>query len=413
MRLRRRGDAAIRSGSGSDHDAPFLWHLDLPSDENRPAAHSVFVRGWAAVPEGREVRSLAIDAAGIVPLLSEDRPDVRDRLPGYQVFGFCKLVPIDRAAAESEWRLVLDLDGEQLAAVLPIGQSAEDNAEFFRQKAKKLARVEELLRCPRVDEHSGQSCHGRLERDGLDALRCIECRHSYPSTERGFDFLTTELRAAAGIEDTENVSSWGYDPWAAEIIDQCPGLVLDNGSGLKGTYYDNVVNFEIVDYPTTDVLGVGEHLPFADATFDAVLSLVVLEHVRDPFRCASEITRVLKPGGRLYAAVPFLQPYHGYPHHYYNMTLRGLENLFTEQIEIERSGVPQYGLPIYTLTWFLNAYLEGLPPETAARFRDLRVSELLAPAEDYLDDAIVTAVDYDTSVQLACVNYVIGTKRQA
>jgi hypothetical protein len=26
--------------------------------------------------------------------------------------------------------------------------------------------------------------------------------------------------------------------------------------------------------------------------------------------------------------VPFLQPLHGYPHHYYNMTGEGLRNLF-------------------------------------------------------------------------------------
>ncbi|MGA8602935.1 MAG: class I SAM-dependent methyltransferase, partial [Beijerinckiaceae bacterium] len=56
-----------------------------------------------------------------------------------------------------------------------------------------------------------------------------------------------------------------------------------------------------------DIVGVGEHLPFESNTFDAVFSIAVLEHVRDPFRCAAEIARVLKRGGRFYCCIPFLQ----------------------------------------------------------------------------------------------------------
>ncbi len=41
-----------------------------------------------------------------------------------------------------------------------------------------------------------------------------------------------------------------------------------------------------------------DELPFADATFDAVLSLDVLEHLQRPGIFMAEIARVLKPGGR-------------------------------------------------------------------------------------------------------------------
>jgi len=37
----------------------------------------------------------------------------------------------------------------------------------------------------------------------------------------------------------------------------------DAGACKKRAYYDNVVNLEIVPYDTTDVLGVGEVLPFS------------------------------------------------------------------------------------------------------------------------------------------------------
>ncbi len=45
------------------------------------------------------------------------------------------------------------------------------------------------------------------------------------------------------------------------------------------------------------LVGVGEHLPFADAAFDIVYCCDVLEHVSSLEQVISEIARVLKPGG--------------------------------------------------------------------------------------------------------------------
>jgi SAM-dependent methyltransferase len=42
-----------------------------------------------------------------------------------------------------------------------------------------------------------------------------------------------------------------------------------------------------------------EHLPFEDASFDTVVSTLVLCTVGDPRRAVSEVARVLRPGGRL------------------------------------------------------------------------------------------------------------------
>ncbi|MEA3309220.1 MAG: class I SAM-dependent methyltransferase, partial [Chloroflexota bacterium] len=48
----------------------------------------------------------------------------------------------------------------------------------------------------------------------------------------------------------------------------------------------------------------GETLPFIDNIFDLVFSHEVLEHVTDDRRCARELVRVARPGGRIAIFVP-------------------------------------------------------------------------------------------------------------
>jgi 2-polyprenyl-3-methyl-5-hydroxy-6-metoxy-1,4-benzoquinol methylase len=51
----------------------------------------------------------------------------------------------------------------------------------------------------------------------------------------------------------------------------------------------------------------GERLPFADAEFDRVVVVDMLEHVRDEAAFVSELARVTKPGGRLIVNTPHLK----------------------------------------------------------------------------------------------------------
>ncbi len=59
--------------------------------------------------------------------------------------------------------------------------------------------------------------------------------------------------------------------------------------------------------PQTDLhVGSAESLPFADASFGAVVIKHVVEHLRDPELAISELGRVLAPGGILLLATPNL-----------------------------------------------------------------------------------------------------------
>ena len=366
------------------------------------------------MPRSARVEGPFLVGAERLPLGREHRPDVEMNLPEDQVIGFNRLVELTAHDTNRSWTLELFVDGVAYYEPIDVQTKPESYAAFVAAKERKLARIEHILRCPGRggDAEVHRPGAGRLERIDRSRMRCTTCSAVFSAGPRAFDFLSDDLRTLAGIADTENISAWDYDPIARTMIDEVGGgLVLDDGCGLRNAYVEQVVNFEIVPYPTTDVLGVGERLPFADESFDVVLSIAVLEHVRDPFRGAAEITRVLKRGGRVYAIVPHLQPYHGYPHHYYNMTRQGLEALFARDLVIEQAATPREGLPIWTLNWFLNRYVAGLPADVAHRFRSLRVGDLLGPSPGYLDEDFVRGLNEQATYELACTNFVIARRR--
>lgn len=255
--------------------------------------------------------------------------------------------------------------------------------DLSAMRAAKIVRLEPLLRTDMT----------RVEKDGK------------------LDFLTRELAAQSAIVDVEAVSGHGYDADVLELIRSCAdGLVLDCGAGRRDVYYANVVNFEIVDYDTTDVLGVGEALPFKDDSFDAVISIAVLEHVRDPFQCAREISRVLKPGGRLFCAMPFLQPVHGYPHHYFNATPQGLKRLFEDELETQEPVVTPAFHPVWALSWILQSWARGLDARTREKFEKMTVADLMRDPWPHMQEPFIARLSTEAQRELACGSVLRATK---
>ena len=250
------------------------------------------------------------------------------------------------------------------------------------------------------------------KRSKLEKIRPL-LRTDLPFTETPgcFNFLDAALAEKHGVFETENVSQHSYDPHALQIINRFPeGLILDCGAGKRAEYLTNVVNFEIVPYDTTDVVGVAEDLPFADASFDGVVCLNVLEHVKNPFQAATEISRVLKPGAQLYCVVPFLQLRHGFPNHYYNMTAEGLKNLFDPYLKIDSQEVIASGLPIWSLWLLIMHWAAGLPEPTKSEFLNLKLSDLMHHPVAIMNQDFVTKLSADKNFELASTTALFATK---
>ena len=128
---------------------------------------------------------------------------------------------------------------------------------------------------------------------------------------------------------------------------------MDLGAGNRRRA-PNVINLEIEGTPEVDIIADGHLLPFGNDTFDAIISEAVLEHVHAPDIVVSEIYRVLKPGGYICVAVPFLQGYHASPHDYQRWTVPGIVQLCNAFAEIECGACAG---PTTALHWIFREYV--------------------------------------------------------
>lgn len=79
------------------------------------------------------------------------------------------------------------------------------------------------------------------------------------ATKSYFDFLTQDLRKSGGVIDTDNISAIHMTLEMELIQRHSNGLVLDVGAGRPPGYFEHVINYEIVLYDSTDVMGSGKY----------------------------------------------------------------------------------------------------------------------------------------------------------
>lgn len=119
------------------------------------------------------------------------------------------------------------------------------------------------------------------------------------------------------------------------ICQHARGRVLDVGCASRWIerWLPTECSYVGLDYPATgrdlykahpDVFADASALPLRDSTFDTVVMLEVLEHLRFPSEALHELARVVRPRGKVLLSMPFLYPIHDAPHDYQRLTIHGL-----------------------------------------------------------------------------------------
>jgi SAM-dependent methyltransferase len=227
------------------------------------------------------------------------------------------------------------------------------------------------------------------------------------------NFLSKHTIEEFAIPESPPVSAHPYGQPVLELIQgNREKLMLDVGAGLRQVYYANVINTDIYASVSTDVICVAEELPFTDEQFDVVFCLATLEHTRRPWDVAREICRVLKPGGTVMIDYPFMQPVHGYPHHYFNATPLGNRSLFESACDVRSVEIGWHHHPIIAVQWILTVFRNGLQPEQARRFEDLRVGDLVnAPLATLIEESYCRELAPQMKEVIAAGSLLIATKK--
>jgi uncharacterized protein YbaR (Trm112 family)/SAM-dependent methyltransferase len=212
----------------------------------------------------------------------------------------------------------------------------------------------DILACP--------VCKGALIRQDI-ALLCSHCQRTYPIINNVPVLLPDGSVPVTQHQHALQMRS-GYDPWIHRVILQSLPFnapILEIGAGNMSFNVPHIIRMDVTLTPYVDVVGDVHALPFLPQTFAFVFSLAVIEHLRQPFVAAQEMYDVLCNGGYVYGECNFVFPYHAYPHHYFNMTQQGLEEIFKPFTRL-RSGIAPYQMPSFAIRALLDTCLDILGP---------------------------------------------------
>jgi ubiquinone/menaquinone biosynthesis C-methylase UbiE len=198
---------------------------------------------------------------------------------------------------------------------------------------------------------------------------------SFLTLNRDREYTALKRMLALNATDTVLDVGSGDGFWTARLAKHCVCVIgLEPDEQTLG-YARTLHNRPNVLY----VRGAAESLPFSDNAFDKVISVSCLEHFADPLQGLREMTRVLKPTGRVALSVDSLLPenssssfreWHKYRHfvtHYFDqdelltaMRTIGLHSEFDRTVHLFRARAaahlrqifirrPRFWLPLFPL----------------------------------------------------------------
>jgi len=181
------------------------------------------------------------------------------------------------------------------------------------------------------------------------------------------------------------------------------------GAGMNRLLADSRierVESDVLRSERTNLLCDAHRVPFAERTFDGVVIQAVLEHVADPERCVSEIHRVLKPEGLVYAETAFMQQVHAGRHDFCRFTLLGHRRLFRGFEQIAAGAAAG---PAVALAWAWQHFLLSCTASRTGRVLATGIASLTAFWLKYLDTYLLAR---PAALDAASAFFFLGARRE-
>ena len=133
-----------------------------------------------------------------------------------------------------------------------------------------------------------------------------------------------------GLEILDIASGEGYGTHAlSKVAKSITGMDVDL----------ETVRHAIEKYALDYRVGTAERIPIESAIFGAAVSFETIEHLSHPEKFLKELSRILKPGGRLVISTPNKDVYHhgqeANPFHISELTLAEFREILTPHFEIK------------------------------------------------------------------------------
>lgn len=156
------------------------------------------------------------------------------------------------------------------------------------------------------------------------------------------------------------------------IVSKSPNSILSvGGHGPVNEHLEKIVFSRKIEFVTLDIDE--KHNPdiLFDLTectkiiplgsFDVLIAIEVLEHIRDPKKAVNECSKVLKPQGVLILSTPWIIPIHDRPFDFYRFTPQALQELCKDFSSVTIFARGNY-LDSVVLLMLRGLFIKGVAP---------------------------------------------------